>query len=251
MQVTYASDGVAGRPNEDYALCGNNFAVILDGATAPAHIDSGCIHSVSWLVHRLAAALAPKLLEEPTLPLTDLLAASIEQVCKMHGSSCDLSNPDSPSTTVSIVRISEQQIDYLSIGDSPIVFWHPDRQARVVHDDRLADLPGGRPYTYQLVSSCRNQPGGFWVASTNPAAAYQAISGSAELDHRTEVGLFTDGATRLVDYYQYSWDGFFGLLRKSGPAGLIATVRANERELEPPAGKQHDDATVIHMTASR
>ena len=55
----------------------------------------------------------------------------------------------------------------------------PAAPAEVFVDDRTSHLPGGRPYSYALVSSLRNQPGGFWVASTNPKAAYEAVQGPA------------------------------------------------------------------------
>lgn len=257
MQISYASEGAAGHANEDYALCGNNWAVIFDGATPQPGIDTGCVHDVPWLVHQFAAALAPAMLNEAAKlndaaklneqgrPLADILADGIERLREQHAGTCDLANPDSPSTTVSMVRISGSKLDYLTLGDSPIVVW--DNGARVFLDDRLAHLPGGRPYTRELVRSCRNQPGGFWVASTDPHAAYQAKHGSME-NAGFEVGLFTDGAARLVDFYRYSWDALFELLRRSGPANLIATVRAKERENKPPHDKQHDDATAIHIT---
>ena len=46
-----------------------------------------------------------------------------------------------------------------------------DQALTPLSDDRIAHLPGGRPYTIELVRSLRNQPGGFWVASTDPEAA--------------------------------------------------------------------------------
>jgi hypothetical protein len=38
------------------------WAVVLDGATAPEGVDSGCIHDVSWLVSHLAAAITRRML---------------------------------------------------------------------------------------------------------------------------------------------------------------------------------------------
>ena len=116
-------------------------------------------------------------------------------------------------------------------------------------DDRLDHLqPGGRPYTRDLVRSKRNASGGFWVASTNPDAAHEAITGIA--DGVTHVTLLTDGVTRLVEYYGYSWTDIFELLGKEGPSGLIQRVREAEQASPPPAygyGKQHDDATAVYI----
>lgn len=70
MQITFASEGVPGRVNEDYAACGTDWAIVLDGATAPAGVDSGCIHDVPWLVRQFAASLARSLSSPPRRCLT-------------------------------------------------------------------------------------------------------------------------------------------------------------------------------------
>jgi hypothetical protein len=115
-------------------------------------------------------------------------------------------------------------------------------------DDRAARLPGGRPYTFELVRTLRNQPEGFWIASTVPEAAANAITGMAELHPGSEIALLTDGVTRLVEFYGYTWDRLFDHLRERAPKALIAAVRDFERERGIPYGKQHDDATAVHIT---
>jgi hypothetical protein len=133
------------------------------------------------------------------------------------------------------------------LGDSPIVLWHRDESFTPIADDRTSHLPGGRLYTIELVRAHRNKTGGFWIASTNPDAACEAISGSASLAQVTEAGLFTDGITRLLDWYGYTWPVIFSSLRSEGPASLIALVRAAEREQPHPYAKQHDDATAVYL----
>jgi hypothetical protein len=247
MQVTYASESTPGRVNDDYAICGPDWAVVLDGATAPAGVDSGCIHDVPWLVRHVAASLSNGLSVSQS-PLTDILAAAIEDTRNAHADKCDLTNPDSPSTTVSMVRVVGKNLEYLTLGDSPIVLWEPGRDTQVFIDDRTAHLPGGRPYTFELVRSLRNKPEGFWIASTVPEAAYKAIIGTVELHPESEIALFTDGVTRLIEFYDYTWDGLFAQLRAVTPKTLIASVRDIERERGTPYGKQHDDATAVHIT---
>jgi len=251
MQTSYASEAAPSQVNEDYAICGPDWAIVLDGATAPRGVDSGCIHDVPWLVHQLAAALSTKMLLDRPSPLTDMLAAAIEDTCSAHANTCDLRNPDSPSTTVSIVQIKSDHLEYLVLGDSLIALWRPDGSVTVLMDDRTDHLPGGRPYTVELVRSHRNKPGGFWVASTEPKAAYHAVTGKVPLTPGMDVGLFTDGATRLIDVYGYGWARFFSGVRDLGPAGIIGLVRKAEREEPHPYGKRHDDATVVHVSDLR
>ena len=249
MQITYSTEAAPGHVNEDAAVCGDGWAVVLDGATAPEGVESGCIHDVSWLVNHLSAAIVRRMILG-SRSLRVLLAGSIEEVCKAHGDSCDLANPDSPSSTVSIVRARGGELEYLVLGDSPVVVRNRD-DVREIADDRIAHLPGGRPYSLELVRSLRNQPGGFWVASTDPDAAYQAVAGSMPFAAGSEAGLFTDGVSRLVEFYGYDWERVFSVLEVSGPAGLIALVRLIERDVPPSHGKRHDDATAVLMTSSR
>jgi Protein phosphatase 2C len=247
VQISHATRSSPGRANEDYAAAGSGWAMVLDGATPARGVASGCLHDVRWLVRGLAAALARRLtLAEPG-PLAALLAAAIGEVRETHAGSCDLGNPDSPSSTVSVVRVHGSRVDYLVLCDSPVVFLRRDGQVRPITDERLARLPGGPPYRVDVVRAHRNQPGGFWVASTDPAAADQAVCGSVSLESVTDVALCTDGVARLVDWYGYSWAEVFARLDEVGPAGVIDLVRAEERADPRPRAKPHDDATLAHL----
>ena len=60
--------------------------------------------------------------------------------------------------------------------------------------------PGPALQYLGLVRSLRNKPGGFWVASTDPKAAWRAVTGSVPYAAGTGVGMFTDGVSRLVEF---------------------------------------------------
>jgi len=245
MEISHATASAPGRLNEDYVAAGADWAIVLDGATAPTGVNTGCIHTVRWLVKHLASAVSSRLFLSDEATLSDLLAESITETCNAHSDTCDLTNPDSPSSTISIVRTRDTSLDYLTLGDSPIVLWHRNESYTPIADDRTSHLPGGRPYTIELERAYRNRSGGFWVASTKPEAAYQALCGSAPLADISEVGLFTDGITRLLEWYGYTWPEIFSSLRSEGPTSLITLVRAAEREQPHPYEKRHDDATAV------
>ena len=247
MQLTYATCAGDGQGNEDYVTAGSGWAVILDGATAPAGTDSGCIHDVRWLVRQLAAAITARM-PVTAAPLADLLAEAISTVRQAHGGTCDMDNPDSPSSAVAMCRITGTLLEYLSLADCAVLHSRPGRLAEVFLDDRTSSLPGGRPYSYALLRSLRNQAGGFWVASTAPEAAYEAVRGVCEIASDSSVLLLTDGVTRLVELYGQTWGSLAVMAAEQGPGALIAAVRQHENDQPPPYGKQHDDATAIHMT---
>lgn len=247
MQISHATHCVPGRVNEDLAATGDGWALVLDGATPVPGADSGCRHGVPWLVRRLAAALAGRLILGGPGPLAELVAGAIADTRDAHAGRCDLGNPDTPSATVSVVRVRDRRLEYLVLCDSPVALRRRDGTVTLIADDRLARLPGGRPYGADVVRARRNQPGGFWVASTDPEAAHQAVRGSAGLGALTDAALCTDGVTRLAEWYGYSWPDIFARLRAAGPAGLIALLRTTERARPRPGAKQHDDATVVHI----
>jgi hypothetical protein len=146
-----------------------------------------------------------------------------------------------------VARAGNGRLDYLVLCDSPLLLRHPGGQVTLITDDRLARLAGGGRHGTGLIRAHRNQPGGFWVASTHPGAAYQAVRGSVILDSVTDAALLTDGVSRLAEWYGYSWPDIFARLRDAGPAGLIDLVRSAEVASPRPGAKQHDDATAVHL----
>jgi hypothetical protein len=248
VQVGYATRAAPGAVNEDYVVAGPDWAVVLDGATAPAGVDSGCVHDVAWLVHRLAAALGAGLAGEAGGSLSDVLAGAVKQVCAAHADTCDLANPDSPSSTVAMARWGQGRLECLVLADSPIAVQLRDGSIAVVEDDRIMRLPGGPPYTRELVRAQRNRPGGFWVASTSQAAAYEAVTATFPEEEVDAVAMLTDGVTRLVECYRHTWRDLMEELRTGGPDHVIDLVRAAERAEPAGRGKAHDDATALLVT---
>jgi hypothetical protein len=250
VEIIYATRATPGLPNEDYVVAGPDWVLVLDGATAAPGVDSGCVHTVAWLVRTLAGALAHGLTTEPDADLRDLAAAAIKKTCEAHGGGCDLANPDSPSATLTMLRCGAAEVDWLVLADSPLVL-DVDGRIEVVTDDRVARLPS---YTLEAVRAARNDPDGFWVAGNSPEAAYEAVTGALPAARVRRAGLFTDGASRLVELFgALDWRGLLDEVDAAGPVELIRRTRAAERaEIEAgrrwKRGKPHDDATAALAT---
>jgi len=250
VEITYATEGVPGAINEDYVIAGPQWVVVLDGATPRIGVDTGCVHDVPWLVHRLGSEFARRLVLAPDLALSEALAETIIAVRAAHESTCDLSNPDSPSSTVAVLRQRAGELDYLVLGDS-LLLLDIDGTIRAITDDRNAYLPR---YTAEIVRAYRNQPHGFWVASTVPEAAYHAITDTRPLAELRRAVLLSDGASRYVERLGLGkWTELVDVLERYGPADLIQRVRVAERAQLPPESvdpvgrriKRHDDATAV------
>ncbi|GAB2689233.1 protein phosphatase 2C domain-containing protein [Kitasatospora kifunensis] len=242
MRVGYLSVAApGGQVNEDFVLAGEDFVVVLDGATVSAP-ETGCRHDVAWVTRRLGVRLGQLLVEEPRWTLTEVLRAAIERLRALHADSCDLDHPDSPSATVALVRRRDERLEHLVLADSPVLVELMDGRLEVVLDDRVEHLPA---YDLATVARLRNAPGGFWVASTRPEAADQALTGFHPLGEVVRFAVLTDGISRLVERYGWSWWQLLEVLDQQGPEGAVRAVRAAElADGSRRRGKRHDDATV-------
>ncbi|MFF4751992.1 protein phosphatase 2C domain-containing protein [Streptomyces sp. NPDC002514] len=242
MEITCAT-----RPgdtlNEDFVAAAGHFAVVLDGATAEPGVDNGCRHGVRWLVTQLGSRLVAGLIETPTAALPQVAAEAIADVMARHGTECDLANPRSPSATVAVLRQRDDQVDHLVLGDSAVVARFTDGTVDCVVDNRIHGFPDR---SWADLRHLRNREGGFWVAGNRPAAAAHALTGTWPAERVDRVCLLTDGAYRLVERYEWSWQDLLDCVSREGAHRLIARTRAAEARTPAGAfpGKHHDDASV-------
>ncbi|WP_233525863.1 protein phosphatase 2C domain-containing protein [Actinomadura spongiicola] len=235
------SEATPGRENEDFVAAGPGWVVLLDGATAPAGVESGCRHDPAWLVRRLGGWIAALLALEDGKPLPDLVAEAIKETGEAHTGTCDLQNPDSPSATVSLLRRRGEVVEWFVLADSPIVI--DVGEVRVFRDDRVDHLPS---YTLEGVRRSRNSPGGFWVASTKPEAAYEGLTGEVPVAGLRRAAVLSDGASRLVERFGLlEWDELLQFLDEEGPRELVRRTREAEASATGVRGKRYDDATAV------
>jgi hypothetical protein len=270
MTVRLASEPAPGRPaNEDAGFTVDGLVGVLDGVSVPDGVWSGCMHGPAWYVQRLSAHLVDGYRRDPVTPLPRLLAFAIEAVRGDHGGACELDHPGTPASTVCLLKDAGERIEYLVLADSPLVLDRGDIE--VITDDRFARAVAGiREAALSAVTALdssehaarvrevaaqrqrlTNRPGGYWIAAANPAAAYEAVTGTAQLrgpDRVRRAALLTDGASDAVERYELlDWRGLLDLLTASGPGQLIRRVREAENAdgagLARPRYKRHDDAT--------
>ncbi|WP_067806511.1 protein phosphatase 2C domain-containing protein [Actinomadura formosensis] len=269
MRVLIAGEpGRPGGDNEDFAAAAPGLFLVLDGAGSPPGVESGCVHSVAWYARTLGGLLLAAA-SDVGVGLDEALAVSIERVNALHAGACDLGHPGSPSATVALARVNGGRVEHLVLADAVLVLDRVGQVPTVVTDDRLAGviahlnepgaLPsvGGEEHAGRLRSRVerlavyRNQPGGFWVASTKPEAAHEALMGSTPLGELDAVALLSDGASRLADRFDLmTWPDLLAVLRKNGPGELIARTREAEASdpggVRWPRGKTSDDASAVY-----
>jgi len=273
MQVSLASRrSPDATNNEDFIAATAGVVVVVDGASVPSGLATGCVHGTAWFARRLGVLLLGLLSTQADHSPGDSLAQAISDVATMHADTCDLSHPGSPSATVAILREQPETIDYLVLGDTTVLLEEP-AGIRVVTDDRLenvASVQHGAMHQHatgsadhdrsfaELVTEQRrhrNHPNGFWVASTDPAAAQHALTDTAPRAGLHRAAVLSDGATRLVDRFSLlDWPSFLDSLAEQGPDAIIDQVRAAESRYPEghrwPRGKRHDDASAAFCHVS-
>lgn len=238
MQVSLATAAARpDAPNEDYAAVCPAAAVLLDGAGIPKGVECGCSHGVEWFTRQLGGRLLAAVSGPAAGSLVDGLAEAIASVRSAHGKTCDVSHPASPSATVLAVRARAGVLEYLVLADSVLVLTLVGQEDPVVVcDDREASV--GAPYRAAMDASTlgteahrqafadyiavmvkrRNKPGGFWVASAEPDAAQESLTGELPLTAIDSVLLLSDGAARLADRFgQASWPELVKTVTEAGP----------------------------------
>ncbi|WP_344340205.1 integrase [Kitasatospora putterlickiae] len=270
MQVQLA--GEARRPDresEDFAAATSEALVLLDGSSSPTGLESGCHHGTAWYVRRLGVHLLARLTDRADRPIAECLADAIAETAALHGGRCDLAHPNTPAAMVVAARRHGPALEYLVLGDSLLVLEPADGPPRVIGDNQR--FPGGEELRRQVwstvpgtaeraalhleyvraVRAARNSGHGPWIAAASPRAAAHAETGFVPLAGLRAVAALSDGAARFTERFGLGgWGDALRLLAESGPAELIAQVRAAERADATcerwPRGKAHDDASALY-----
>jgi Protein phosphatase 2C len=267
MEISFATRPASPTAaNEDFIAATPQAVVVLDGAGVPEGMETGCTHGTLWFVQQLGAHLLAQLVTEPAETLADTLAHAIAHVGELHAGDCDLDHPGTPSASVALLREHPDVVDYLVLGDCTAVLDHrgsveaitDDRIARIARSERATlnqHQAGSDQHATELrrlvdaQHQHRNRPGGYWVASTVPDAAYQALTGTVPSQQLACAAIMTDGAARLVErFHLATWPDVLDLVDQHGPSALIDQVRQAEytdtHGQQWPRGKPHDDATI-------
>lgn len=267
MHVTFATEpGSPDHPNEDVVLATPRLVVVADGATAPAGLDTGCVHGTVWYVNQLAAQIAACEASASKSSLKAVLAAALASVARSHADTCNLDADGTPSASVGVLRATAETLDYLVLSDVTVVLGMASR-TEVICDNRVAELFGDLRQSVwsapagsaerdarlrELVSTqrkLRNVDGGYWLAGATPLAAQHALTGSVAIDGLRSAAAMTDGAARLVDLFgEVTWDEALPELAVTGPDGWVQRTRAVEETdtdmLRWSRYKKSDDAAV-------
>lgn len=171
---------------------------------------------------------------------------------------------------MTIARISGADADLLVLGDSYIAYRSADATTALT-DDRIdhLDLPQARRYRERLAAGTgydathaailrelqagqrarRNTPGGYWIASADPAAAAEAITRTIPAASLEWIGLATDGAVETARHLGLDDWQAIAHCDQAGLSALLRRCHEWEHSADPdgqqlPRAKRHDDKAI-------
>ena len=254
------------RDNEDAIALAPGVGVVVDGAGIPAELRRGCSHSVAWYSHGLADAFCARLVDRGT-SMREALGGAIGDVTALHAGTCTFVG-GSPSATVAAWRVDDDAVEHLVLCDASIVVREASGRAHEITDDRIehsvarrtrellsehpgTDSPGKEvaALRWQALEECRNAPGGFWCAQSDPDVTQHALIGRRAIDGTAAIIAASDGGTRGFQLLGAHDLASFAHRAGAGDLeGLAAEIRAGEEQLRTRAGfdgKIHDDLTIV------
>jgi len=242
--------------------------VVLDGASAfgPATV------SPADYADQLGTEIASAISASPAAPLMQILATAITATA----TALNLHGDEGPSSTVAIARVNDGTADLLLLGDSYIAYRSAGATV-VLTDDRLGHLglPQARLYRERLAAGSgygpahtailrrlqagqrarRNVPGGYWIASTDPEAAKQAVTLSLPAASLDWIILATDGAIDTARRLGLEdWEAI-ACSDQATLSGLLRQCHEWEEDADPdgrqyPRAKRHDDKAIAIIRLS-
>ncbi|MFI6364468.1 protein phosphatase 2C domain-containing protein [Nocardia sp. NPDC050630] len=264
---------LAAQSDEDHLFVTSAGVVVLDGATSHRSVDGPTGgHYAEELGKTLAEALDR---ESELTSLVTILEGAIDRT--IAALRLERGAQDAPSCTVALVRTQpSDRLDLLLLGDSTIAVGHSDGTTELITDTRLQELglPAVDQYKSRLLSGAgydkahrsilvklqraqqcrRNRAGGYWIASTDPAAARHAFTATRSVRTTDWVVLATDGAADCIEAVGAHWRDL-AAADDAELASLLHRCHMWEAEVDPngverPRAKRHDDKTIAVVRLS-
>lgn len=274
-ELKYLSEA-GGTANEDAVVCGEDYLVVIDAATGlePFHFTEEATDA-RWFAKSLAELLDFELQKEKsaTVSLTDILknaAAKLQGKLDAFGyAEC---REGYPSACVSILRMVGERLEYLVLGDCPILLEGPEG-VKLLYDDSVTkrdnevvewikeqhrvrgiSFSEARKEARGLLRKNRremNRPDSYWIFEPTGRGVAHAMKGSMDAAGIQGAALLSDGFYEAYEVFGIaaSVDRFYAMIKEQEPVRLLEWLRREqENGMESERAcrlKERDDASLI------
>ena len=271
----------SGPHNEDRAGSAGRLAWVIDGATDLVDAPLVGEHSdAAWLAEQTQLSLT-YLQSQPFEDLTDLPAIVSGRLAERFVEQSrrePAARWEHPSAAALIVRASQSQLEWVSLGDCALILETPSGLSCIgvggpeAGDSRLATtlrqlrrkraLSTEQERRSELLPRLRqgrgdnlNQPGGYGVISITPPPRDLIATGRLPVASVSHALLATDGLMRLVEIFErHDARSLLETAKAKGLTSLLDELRSLEADdsdcLDHPRLKQSDDAAGLLMRIS-
>lgn len=259
--------------NEDACFSCEKFLFVLDGATGlfASHFTDFKSDS-QWLSHTVKSYLVENL-EDTNKDLSEIVAAAARYAKEAFSTfKTDVTITEYPSSSCSIVRIKGEFLEYISMGDSPILILQTDGEILEIYEEALRNLDEiaideaiqiaktkgisvmeARPHIAKTLEKHRmllNQTNGYHAISLDEKAAFSAQMGRIPLSEIQAVAILSDGFAQHYNVLNLSKNtkDFFELLNCESLKNLFEEIikcqKADGDCCKFPRFKISDDASI-------
>lgn len=254
--------------NEDVWAAGDDYAFVLDGASGlGSHNRMAPMSDACWLVRSLKNWLLLHLHEDRSLE--DIIRDGLKQLSQEYGECTGL---ESPSCTISCIRIRKGRLEYYVLGDSLLLIETEDRLYSFC-DEAVEKLDGlviarmqelsmekmkpfleMRPYVKDMLQKHRlmkNTPEGYWICDLSGAGLCHALQGSLPLNEVRRTALMSDGMMQLREFRRLDNTDFLDLLYRRQSRCFPLLMELQEEDVRCrvlPRLKKRDDTTLVLWT---
>ncbi|MBQ8844812.1 MAG: protein phosphatase 2C domain-containing protein [Clostridia bacterium] len=262
--------------NEDFGYVCEDFGFIVDGATSVSNIIvTNEVSDAKWFSHKLGGYLK-EALKDTQRDLKDIVKDAIVYVDSEFTKFYRASMVETkPSSTIAIFRKNNGLLEYLVLGDSPLLVKYKDGQIRElianeqlivferenikklveIANQREISVIEARPFVNEALLQQRlkmNKEGGYYIIADDVNAVDHALCGTIRLDVIQSVMGMSDGFSQLYDVFEkYTKKQLFKEVENGKPFEELYRelykCQENDKDCnEHPRFKVRDDVSVFY-----
>lgn len=235
--------------NEDSLYCDSKIAFVIDGASSLIKLNG--LPSARWIVDKFMKYIIESY--EYSNNLKQLIRKILKQLKIDYIKEYNL--PEDrvywPSASASIIIVRKNYLEYIVLGDAPLILYPKEGEPLIIRDKKLIELDKkvisfiyrnilkGMKFSeaYKkslplLITHRRKvcKPNGYSAISLDESCINYSQYGKIEIDKLKYIIMSTDGFIRIVDVFKYVED-YNKLLKEALTKGL-AYLLVKLRELE-------------------
>ena len=238
--------------NEDVFTYGDDYAMVLDGASGLDHANRMQTGSdARWFVLEMMKEIEKNIHKD--LPLKSIVKDAIETLMPLYPV---VEKNCMPSGCLSLIRLRNHTVEYMGFGDSVLMIQTKDG-CECIYDHKIEELDHMALHAENRLSillnnrNLRNVQGGYCALDLTLSSLDYCIEKSWPVSKVQSVALMSDGFYQLKEFLKQDTAAFLQTLLEQKEKALPLLHSLQEQDwpcLQLPRLKKRDDTTVLFFT---